>query len=806
MPAVGGLKDTHLKHLLDSAISPDIIEERGYHSATSKGQVGELEPRLSPTQRRVPGLVIPAYRADNAAPYAHVLRPDQPRERNGKRIKYEFPASVSPCLDVLPRFHPHLTDPDTPLLITEGAKKADAAASLDRYVAVNLNGVYGWRGRGKAGGVAALADWEHITLAGRHVVLAFDSDSATNEQVRQALNRLAAFLASKGAIMQMINLPMGPDAKKLGLDDWLATLPEGERLHKLEQAIVPFERVRGITKDRIHPKTLEGLYYPAGYSFQGDQLVYTDPRTDAVQVVYSGPLRVTGLGRDVDDDVETATVEFKMRGELRRVTAPRHELAQGRTLIPRLASKGATVHDRNSRLVSTYLTEYASLNDKALPYTPHTKRLGLVDDGLITPTGNIGTNTRHEGKYSLARVGDPDAYPWALSAMLEWESGEGKSPGAAGAWPLWLTLGASLASPFIARLRLRRSPLLYLSGPTGSGKTTASLFATGAWGDPERAPFKIETARTTMAGYEQTLEGLGGLPALIDEAHTHAEPDKLEALVYTFANGQSYTSGTVERVARGGEFLHGTLILAGEAVVEFAHAGSQRRVLYLPAEDHPPLGCPPASREGQRRARVLEEAWKAGPGLLGPRLARRVWSDWQEFSDKVKRLDAHYAGRGDGSPYLGAWGPAVAAIVVTLEALFETLEVDQPAFLQELDERVAAALRDAEARHDPARTAFARVQDLIAFSRLDARDVGRMGKEITCWKNPSTGVWHVPTGTQAFKERLGGTAVKEHGHAWIKAGWIELDKKGRPTQVARPPGGGASTRCLKILALEDEAD
>jgi uncharacterized protein (DUF927 family) len=89
-----------------------------------------------------------------------------------------------------------------------------------------------------------------------------------------------------------------------------------------------------------------------------------------------------------------------------------------------------------------------------------------------------------------------------------------------------------------------------LSGASGSGKTTLAQFATGCWGDPTRHPLRIESGRTTPAGIFQTLEALGGLPALVDEAHTVPEPKRLEMACYGFANGQRYTTGGVDGKAR----------------------------------------------------------------------------------------------------------------------------------------------------------------------------------------------------------------------------------------------------------------
>src|SRR5439155_6742913 len=72
------------------------------------------------------------------------------------------------------------------------------------------------------GGTTALADWEAIALKGRRVLLAFDSDVSLKPEVRIALERLAAFLSSRGAVVRVIYLPASDDGGKVGLDDYLA--------------------------------------------------------------------------------------------------------------------------------------------------------------------------------------------------------------------------------------------------------------------------------------------------------------------------------------------------------------------------------------------------------------------------------------------------------------------------------------------------------------------------------------------------------------------------------------------------------
>jgi hypothetical protein len=105
--------------------------------------------------------------------------------------------------------------------VTEGIRKADAAASID-LCCVALLGVWNFRGSNEFGGTTALADWESIALKDRVVYIVFDSDVMTKVSVHQALARLKAFLEGRHAHVQLIYLPSGPGGAKVGLDDFLA--------------------------------------------------------------------------------------------------------------------------------------------------------------------------------------------------------------------------------------------------------------------------------------------------------------------------------------------------------------------------------------------------------------------------------------------------------------------------------------------------------------------------------------------------------------------------------------------------------
>lgn len=210
----------HLEHLKASNISIDVIRERRYKSVLGKTPLREAG--FSKAQQRAPGILIPIHGVDGSI-IGYQYRPDHPRkDANRERlIKYENPLGSSIRLDIPPRCREQLGDPNVPLFFTEGVKKGDSLATAGSC-AVCLTGVWGWKGRNPLGGTTVLADFDFITLKDRDVYLCFDSDSHSNPRVWNALVRLKEHLQRKGASVNNIQLPEGPQGGKVGVDDYLA--------------------------------------------------------------------------------------------------------------------------------------------------------------------------------------------------------------------------------------------------------------------------------------------------------------------------------------------------------------------------------------------------------------------------------------------------------------------------------------------------------------------------------------------------------------------------------------------------------
>jgi hypothetical protein len=179
------------------------------------------------------------------------LRRDNPEAQyDGKGVlkgharKYLSPPGRGNILYFVPGTPPEwLKNIDIPIIITEGEKKAIALFRLAyyalsdsseqaRFLPVALSGVWNWRGTiGKETGPTGkridvkgiIPDFNRLQWTDRKVILAFDSDTNTNEKVRAARHDLGKhLLLDRGARVIIVNIP-GTAEHKIGIDDLLAT-------------------------------------------------------------------------------------------------------------------------------------------------------------------------------------------------------------------------------------------------------------------------------------------------------------------------------------------------------------------------------------------------------------------------------------------------------------------------------------------------------------------------------------------------------------------------------------------------------
>lgn len=251
------LSPTHAELLAASAISVDVAKARGYRTVRTKRELIDLG--FAPSQCCVPALLIPVWSVTKQI-VTYQIRSDRPRRKGRKPLKYETRAGTTMTLDVPPLAVDWIGDPARPLIVTEGARKADAAVSHG-LCCVALLGVWNFRGTNAQGGKVALGAWESVALNDRAVYIAYDSDVIEKPQVLTALTRLRALLENRGARVFIIQLSPGSGGQKTGLDDFFARGGSVEDLFRSATTRIPespsatYEATaRGLVRIKLGPE------------------------------------------------------------------------------------------------------------------------------------------------------------------------------------------------------------------------------------------------------------------------------------------------------------------------------------------------------------------------------------------------------------------------------------------------------------------------------------------------------------------------------------------------------------------------
>lgn len=227
--------------LRSRAISPDVAAQRGYRTVTA------FEAHAFGF--RTGGLLIPSWGTGGEIARDQLRPHDAPMDaKTGKPRKYLWPTGSRQSLDIPPSSLPLLGDVDAPMIVTESILKGDALVSAleseglsSRFAVASVAGVYGWKSDGMP-----LSDFGDIRFRHaergrikqrRRVLIAFDSDAATNPNVTKARYELAQFLQRRGATVDFIDVPPAADGAKQGVDDALAAgVAISEMIHSAYRA------------------------------------------------------------------------------------------------------------------------------------------------------------------------------------------------------------------------------------------------------------------------------------------------------------------------------------------------------------------------------------------------------------------------------------------------------------------------------------------------------------------------------------------------------------------------------------------
>lgn len=150
-------------------------------------------------------------------------------------IKYSQPADTRPYVYFAPTtalgWRAISQNPELPLVITEGEKKA-AAACKHGLTCIGLGGVWSFQSAQRAW--ALLPELEDFQWEGRNVEICFDSDVMTKLEVHQALTRLTQRLLERKAKVSLVYITPPAGVDKQGLDD-LIVASGADAYHTLER-------------------------------------------------------------------------------------------------------------------------------------------------------------------------------------------------------------------------------------------------------------------------------------------------------------------------------------------------------------------------------------------------------------------------------------------------------------------------------------------------------------------------------------------------------------------------------------------
>ncbi len=244
------------------------------------------------------GLAIPYFRPGETTVREIRLRRDSPDLEQlpdgstRETAKYLSPPGRGSLIYLPPRLTPEqVADKDVPLIFTEGEFKAIALDRLARhnsdklrFVAIAIPGVCNFRGTiGKTEGPngerqdlkGTIPDLDLITWERRHVLIAYDADSATNPSVQTAEKVLIKELRRRGATVAVLRWSLD-DGK--GIDDLLANKGPDYVLG-LIKGVDWDEAIRSTEKDRQRQNQADvvvGIALGSSQLFVDDDVAFAD--------------------------------------------------------------------------------------------------------------------------------------------------------------------------------------------------------------------------------------------------------------------------------------------------------------------------------------------------------------------------------------------------------------------------------------------------------------------------------------------------------------------------------------------------
>jgi len=540
---------------------------------------------------------------------------------------------------------PALTaSPETPVLLVEGEKCADAVAGFGAFIGTT------WMG-----GANALGKTDFGPLRGRNVLIMPDLDApgaGAAEKLIEILREVGAATVTLFDTARLAAEMGSEDTQGYDIADAIAAGLTEERFNALTQCdgwmTTCFAAPETGHKNPILREIAQqfGLTptVPEGFELSPDGVFLLQPdRYGHDQAVFAGsPLAVLGRTRALQGGVSWGhLIALKTPvGTWDTLVLPARLLAgEGREMRETLAEHGHV--GPQSRAGRQGLAEYIAyattdqIVDVATRPGWHGDNFALRERIISPPkqTGKIIADMAQRAQYLRA---DGDRAAWQRMAKLAEHNSR-----------LAFAITAAFAAPLL-RVLARKGGGVHFCGHSSRGKTILLTAAGSVWGGGGTDGF-VRSWRMSDNDCEGIASEHNDLPLMLDEMGL-AKPELLDSMIYMIANGHSK-----QRAARDGSALptvqwQSLVLSTGEHTVEI-HLRTAAKMRHMPGGLAVRMPDVPISIDRDRtledlcgrscEEKLLEEIHglaKANFGFAGPDFVERLLRDLEAHKTSAEKL------------------------------------------------------------------------------------------------------------------------------------------------------------------------
>ena len=459
--------------------------------------------------------------------------------------------------------------PNTPVLIVEGEKTAEAAKLLfPDYVVVT-----------SSGGANATTKTDWSTLEGRDIIIAPDNDRAGEDYAQAVIKRckksgyiksikllkprtLGKYVIENSNIIErQEEVPQGYDLADSLADGWTAELIK-KVMNEFKLFFTPYATTIIIKDEHVYEG--EEVLEFKNHKFKlGNKVLYLEQfipepnlnedgsidmlsQNKTLKQIWTpicGYLKATHYIRDLDSGNWGILLKLiDIDGKTKDVIIQKKELVTDKTAIELLLDNGLGVFQLKK--IHAKLLTCDLLNDYINSSNPQARAIGVdkvgwhgncyflpfVDDSrnsyLVQDTEQLKTDTREE---FILQSNSINLRKLIRQGTIEgWQDSIGKLT--SGNNLLMFSIAAAISAPLFS-IFSEEGCCFHFSGSSSIGKTTALYVASSVWGMGKPSSF-----RTTDNAAESLCKNSNDGLLLMDEL-AEIDPNSLEKITYLFGNG-----------------------------------------------------------------------------------------------------------------------------------------------------------------------------------------------------------------------------------------------------------------------------